>query len=47
MWARKATRPMACRLTALEFLPLALCQMHVDHLVDLLLSQAAKFMPNF
>ena len=30
-----------------QFVPLALCQMHVDHLVDLLLSQAAKFMPKF
>jgi hypothetical protein len=30
-----------------QFVPLALCQMNVNHLVDLLLSQAAKFMPNF
>ena len=31
----------------LQFVPLALCQMNVNHLVDLLLSQAAKFMPKF
>ena len=31
----------------LQFVPLALSQMHVNHPGDLLLSQAAKFMPNF
>jgi hypothetical protein len=30
-----------------QFVPLALCQMNVNHLGDLLLSQAAKFMPKF
>jgi hypothetical protein len=30
-----------------EFVPLVFCQMHVDHPIDLLLSQAAKFMPYF
>ena len=30
-----------------EFVPLARCQMHGHHGVDLLLSQAAKFMPKF
>src|SRR5215831_10953711 len=30
-----------------EFLPVALCQMNVHQWVDLLLSQAAKFMPKF
>jgi hypothetical protein len=30
-----------------EFVPLTLGQMHVHHPVDLLLSQVAKFMPNF
>jgi hypothetical protein len=31
----------------LQFVPLALCQLHVHHPGDLLLSQDATFMPNF